>query len=611
MILENINGSDDLKSLNSNEKVLLCEEIRKEIIDVVSENGGHLASNLGVVELTVALFSVFNMPKDTIVWDVGHQCYTHKLLSGRQELFKGLRKKGGASGFPNIKESDYDMFTTGHSSTAISSSLGISLANQIKQDDSYTVAVVGDGALTGGLCYEALNNAGRLKKNFIVIINDNNMSISKNVGAMSRYLTFMRVRKGYIRIKKRIKYTFEHIPLIGKGLTNFTKGVKTSIKKAFYNSTIFEDMGFAYYGPYDGHDLPFLEEILTSAKEINKPVLIHVMTKKGKGYEHAETNPKDFHGVPKFNPTSGIVESSQESFSSVFGDALVDIAKEDEKVCALTAAMVVGTGLSEFSKKFKNRFFDVGIAEAHAVTFASGLSRKGLIPVFAVYSTFLQRAYDSLIHDIALQETKLVLCIDRAGVVGDDGRTHQGVFDVNFLKGIPNTTVFSPCYYDELRYALLSAVKDNFSLVAIRYPRGKSGYKPDAYVFKGEDYRVFGNVNAKFCIVTYGRVFCEVIKAVQDTGIPVKVIKLNQIIPIPIEAIKEVAKAEEVLFIEEAVEGVASKFCVELMELGFCGKYKVNDIKDGFVGHDTMQNQLKTLKFEYEEILKMIKESQG
>ncbi len=604
-ILNDINFGKKVKDLTIEEKTTLCEEIRETIINTVATNGGHLASNLGTVELAVALFSSFDFPNDTVVWDVGHQCYAHKLLSGRYDVFSTLRQENGMSGFPNRDESKYDPFTTGHSSASISSAFGINTANDILDNKKYSIAVIGDGALTGGLAYEALNNAGRIHKNFIVIINENNMSISKNVGAMSRHLTYLRAKKGYVHAKVNIREFFEKTPVVGKSLSRFSKKMKRLVKRSFYNSTIFEDMGFTYYGPYDGHDIEHIEHVLDTVKELNYPVIIHLKTTKGKGYAYAEDNPKAYHGVSGFDIPSGAYgKMTGENFSSVFGNKLIDIAEQNEKICAITAAMKAGTGLIEFSRKFKNRFFDVGIAEAHAVTYAGGLAYRGLIPVFAVYSTFLQRAYDSLVHDVALQNLKVILAVDRAGLVGDDGKTHQGVFDVSFLKSIPNATIFSPTYYEELRYSMDRAVSEDYSLVAVRYPRGSEGYKAD-FECTDTDYTVYGK-ESDICIVTYGRTFCEALRAVEILGIPIKIVKLNKILPIDKNAVLEASISKNILFVEEAVSGISDLFGRYLHDISYRGDYNISDIENGFVKQASMQSQLAHLGLDSNGIIRTI-----
>ena len=448
VLLNKIHSPDDLKELNLNQLNQLCREIRDKLIETVSQNGGHLASNLGVVELTVAIHKVFNTPEDALVWDVGHQCYVHKILTGRLDQIDSIRTEGGLSGFPKRRESRYDSFNTGHSSTSISSAFGIANAKALQNQAGKVIAVIGDGALSGGLAYEGLNNAGRFKKNFIVILNDNNMSISRNVGSMARYLAGIRAKPAYLRTKHRIEKILLHIPCVGKIIRNFLQYSKSFLKNLLYKSTLFEDMGFMYYGPFDGHDLGKLIDILQVAKNFKKPVLIHVVTKKGKGYPFAEKDPKSFHGVSAFDIETGETPAGGKNFSSVFGTLLCCMTEADPRICAITAAMISGTGLTEYSRIFRDHCFDVGIAEEHAVTFAGGLAAGGMLPVFAVYSSFLQRGYDQIIHDAALQNAKVTFAIDRAGIVGEDGETHQGLFDVAFLNTIPNITVFSPTYLD-------------------------------------------------------------------------------------------------------------------------------------------------------------------
>ena len=440
-ILSTIKSSHDVKRIADGAIDALCAEIREKLIEVVSVNGGHLSPNLGVVELTVAMHRVFDFPKDSVVWDVGHQSYTHKLLTGRFESFDTLRTKDGISGFPKKEESPYDDFNTGHSSTSISAAFGIANAKAMKGDNSHTVAVIGDGSLTGGLAFEAMNNAGRFNRNFIVVLNDNKMSISKNVGAIPRYLTTVRIQPWYIRVKKFTERALSKIPLLGRLIKAFLRRSKSKIKNIVYKNTLFDCFGFTYLGPIDGHNVEELENALETAKKITSPTLIHVVTKKGKGYRPAEDNPGEFHGIGQFDIDSGEPMSSHKGFSAEFGRTLCELAGKDDKICAITAAMSGGTGLNEFARTHKNRFFDVGIAEEHAVTFGCGLASKGFRPVFAVYSTFLQRAYDQLIHDAALGQNHLVLAIDRAGIVGSDGETHQGVFDVSMLNTIPNSTI--------------------------------------------------------------------------------------------------------------------------------------------------------------------------
>lgn len=609
-LLNSIKCTQDIKALNESEKIALCCELRKKIIETVSENGGHLASNLGVIELTVALLSVFDPYKDSIVFDVGHQAYAYKLLTGRKEKFSTLRTYGGISGFPSREESECDPFTTGHSSASISSALGISVANTINNEDAYTVAVIGDGSLTGGLAFEGLNNAGRLKKNFIVILNDNEMAISKNVGSLAKYLGYFRTRPGYIKAKNSIESGLESIPLIGKFTANVIRGIKNGIKEDIYSKNIFTDLGFAYYGPFDGHNVEKLSQTLENAKKIDKPILIHVRTVKGKGCEYAEENPHVFHGVGRFDINSGELKKAGDNFSAVFGRKLVELADKNAKVCAVTAAMSEGTGLVEFSKKHKKRFFDVGIAEEHAATFSAGLSRKGMIPFFAVYSTFLQRAYDNLIHDISLQNLKAVFCVDRAGIVGEDGRTHHGMFDAAYLKSVPGATVYSPSYFEELEIAMERAMEGENGLIAIRYPRGAELYKPEYFKASYNDFEVFGE--GEKVVVTYGRVFSNCIKAMEELkkeGVSIKLIKLNKITPIPMGAVESALGSEKLLFVEEGTKngGIAESFALSLLENEYKGKMKIIAAEKGFVTHGGMNELLKELKMDADSIADAVK----
>ena len=475
MILEKINGPDDVKSLEPRELKTLAEEIRTFLIETTSHTGGHLASNLGVVELTIAMFKVFDLPEDKIIWDVGHQSYTHKILSGRKEYFDGLRQYGGLSGFPKRKESPFDAFDTGHSSTSISAGLGMAQGRDLLGEDYSVVSVIGDGALTGGMAYEALNNAGRLKKNFIIVLNDNNMSISENVGGMSKYLSNIRADEGYNLLKKNVAGTLSRIPLVGDDLVDALLRTKNSIKQFLIPGMWFENMGITYLGPVDGHDIKGLVRIFREAKKIDHAVLIHVLTKKGKGYRPAEKNPAAFHGVEPFDIKTGkpLKEKQYPGYTDVFSKEICKIAEENPKVVAVTAAMPDGTGLKRFAKKFPNRFYDVGIAEAHAVTSAAGMAAAGLKPVVAVYSSFLQRAYDQIVHDVCIQNLPVVFCVDRAGLVGSDGETHQGIFDLTFLSSIPNMTVMAPKNLWELQ-AMLHFAVDYDGPIAVRYPRGQA-----------------------------------------------------------------------------------------------------------------------------------------
>ncbi|MFZ5898554.1 MAG: 1-deoxy-D-xylulose-5-phosphate synthase [Bacillota bacterium] len=472
-ILDRINSPKDLRSLSIEELQRLAAEIRALIVNTVSRTGGHLAPNLGVVELTIALHRVFEAPRDKIIWDVGHQCYVHKILTGRREAFSTLRQYGGLSGFPSRLESEYDAFGTGHSSTSISAALGMALGRDYRADDSSSVvAVIGDGALTAGMAFEALNHAGHLQRRLIVILNDNEMSIAKNVGALSGYLTRLRTDPMYTRGKEELEDLLQRIPAIGPRLLKWTLRVKDSLKYLVVPGMIFEELGFTYLGPIDGHNIPQLLSILKQAKAAEGPVIVHVLTTKGKGYKPAETNPDKFHGVGAFDAETGKVKKNgRVTYTEVFGRTLVTLAQEDERIVAITAAMTSGTGLTEFAKTFPDRFFDVGIAEQHAVTLAAGMAAEGLRPVVAIYSTFMQRAFDQVIHDVCLQRLPVVLALDRGGIVGDDGPTHQGIFDLSYLRLIPNLTLMAPRDENELQHMLKAAI-DYGVPVAVRYPRG-------------------------------------------------------------------------------------------------------------------------------------------
>ena len=492
MILEQIKGPEDLKKLTSEELSQLAEEIRAFLIEKISHTGGHLASNLGVVELTIALFRTFDLPEDKIIWDVGHQSYTHKILSGRRMEFDELRQYGGLSGFPKRKESPYDSFDTGHSSTSISAGLGIAQGRDILGEDYKVVSVIGDGALTGGMAYEALNNAARMKKNFIIILNDNKMSISENVGGMSRYLGGLRTGAGYNDLKKNVADTLERIPVVGGRMIDKIKRTKNSIKQLFIPGMLFENMGITYLGPVDGHNIPALCKVLKEAQKLDHAVLVHVITKKGKGYEPAEKNPAHFHGVSPFDIKTGkpLAEKKYPTYTDVFSKKLCQLGETHPELVAVTAAKPDGTGVAAFGKKFPDRFFDVGIAEAHAVTSAAGMAAAGLRPVVAVYSSFLQRGYDQILHDVCIQNLPVLFAVDRAGLVGSDGETHQGIFDYSYLTSIPNMSVAAPKNLWELR-AMLDFAMDYKAPFAIRYPRGtayrglKEFMQPIAYG-KGE-----------------------------------------------------------------------------------------------------------------------------
>lgn len=476
MLLERIEGPWDIRDLNAEELKQLAAEIRQFLIEKISVTGGHLASNLGVVELTMALFLAFDLPKDKVIWDVGHQSYTHKILSGRRELFDELRQYGGLSGFPKRKESPYDAFDTGHSSTSISAGLGMAQGRDLMGGDYAVVSVIGDGALTGGMAYEALNNAARLKKNFIIVLNDNNMSISENVGGMSKYLNGIRSDAGYNELKKQVSSALSGIPVIGESLVDKISRTKNSIKQLFIPGMLFENMGITYLGPVDGHDIRAMVKIFKEARKMDHAVLVHVLTRKGRGYPPAEKNPSRFHGVEPFDVATGKSrkEKIYPGYTDVFSKELCRLAEKNPRVVALTAAMPDGTGLKAFERRYPDRFFDVGIAEQHAVTSAAGMAAAGLKPVVAVYSSFLQRGYDQMLHDVCIQNLPVVFALDRAGIVGSDGETHQGIFDLSYLTSIPNMSVLAPKNLWELRRDLVFAIEEYEGPIAIRYPRGQA-----------------------------------------------------------------------------------------------------------------------------------------
>ena len=602
-ILNTINSPDDVKKLNKEQTELLCSEIRNEIIDVVSKNGGHLASSLGVVELTVALHKVFSSPKDSIIFDVGHQSYAHKLLTGRLDRFNTLRQEGGISGFMRPDESEHDPFVTGHSSNSISAAYGIYKAKVLSGEGGTAIAVIGDGAMTGGMAYEALNNAGAKKGNFIVVLNDNKMSISRNVGAMTRTFTKMRNRSGYHRFKFAISNLLLKMPLIGKPLHNFIFSTKEALKSVVYKNNFFAGLGFNYLGPVNGHDIKAMEQLLNIAKSYNRPTLVHVVTTKGKGYSLAENQPKDYHGVSSFDVEKGKGKSNSVTYSDIAGEALCELAEKNKKVCAVTAAMTEGTGLSDFASKYKSRFFDVGIAEQHAVTFTAGLASGGMIPYFAVYSTFLQRGYDQVLHDAAIANVPIKLLVDRAGIVGDDGESHQGVFDVAYLSTIPKVNIYSPCYYDELKKCINdSAEKREISV--IRYPRGVENKNFDGDI--SGDFTVLSQ-NGKKAIVTYGRIFSNAVDAQKSLG-NTDIVKLNKIYPIGEDVIKQLLNYDEIYFFEEGIlsGGVAEHIAAQLLKKGFNGKYTINAIKNEFTGSSTIPSALKKYKLDSESMIEIV-----
>ncbi len=603
-ILSKIKSPEDIKQLNIGDTAALCDEIRNCIMDTVSKNGGHLASNLGSVELTVALHRAFSSPKDAIIFDVGHQCYAHKLLTGRFSVFNTLRTENGISGFMKPAESEHDPFITGHSSNSISAAYGIYKAKSLSGEEGTAVAVIGDGAMTGGMAYEALNNAGGGKGNFIVVLNDNKMSISRNVGSFAFALAKMRNRTKYHNFKFALSNFLLKIPFIGKALYRFVYFIKEILKGIVYRKNLFSSLGFNYLGPVDGHNIKDMESLFKIAQSYNKPSLVHVITKKGKGYYFAEKSPKNYHGVSSFNLNEGASTSVTKNFSSVAGDTLTSLADSDSKICAITAAMTEGTGLKEFAKKHTDRFFDVGIAEQHAVTFGAGLASRGMKPYFLVYSTFLQRGFDQIIHDMSIGNFNLRLLIDRAGVVGEDGETHQGIFDVSYLTLIPKMNVYSPSTYDELAYRISKSAKTD-EICAIRYPRGTE--KPCCEFDVESDFSVINKGN-KRAIITYGRLFSEATQVIAECP-DISVLKLNKIYPINENAIEISMDFDEIYFFEESIKSgsIAEHFATKLVEKGFNGKYLIHAIDGDFVSAASVESSLNKLKLDSSSMINALK----
>lgn len=565
-MLETINAPEDVKKLNTEEKKKLAEEIRKYILEIVSQNGGHLASNLGVVELSLALHSIFDVPKDKIVWDVGHQTYVHKIITGRREELKTLRQLKGIAGFPKSKESEADSFNTGHSSTSISAALGMARARDLKKENNSVIAVIGDGALTGGMALEALNDAGWSQTRMTVILNDNEMSISKNIGGISMLLSKMRTKKTYSKSSDVVKKVVLKMPAVGKPIVKIVRRIKRSIKQLIIPKMFFEDIGFRYLGPVDGHDIEELERMLKISKQLEGPVLIHVLTKKGKGYRIAEENPDKFHATGPFDLETGkSKKEKKKDYSKIFGEKLVELAKSNDKIVAITASMKDGTGLTEFAKQFPDRFFDIGIAEQHAIGVAAGMAKEGAIPVVPIYSSFYQRAYDQVIHDVAMQNLPVIMCVDRAGIVGADGETHQGTLDMAFFRLIPNLTIMAPKNFKELEEMLSFAVNLGKPVV-IRYPRGSEDeYKMEKQEKLEEGKAEILKEGKDLSIIAIGKMVARAMKVAQkiekEQNITVEVINSRFLKPIDKETIKKsLQKTRQVITIEDGtiLNGLAS-----------------------------------------------------
>ncbi|MFA6664935.1 MAG: 1-deoxy-D-xylulose-5-phosphate synthase [Armatimonadota bacterium] len=595
-LLETIKKPEYIKELSPEQLELLAAELRTEIIAQVAKTGGHLASNLGVVELTIALLSTHTPGEDVIIWDVGHQCYAYKLLTGRCDRFDTLRQLGGISGFPRREESAYDAFGTGHSSTSISAALGFAKARDLKGTNERVVAIIGDGALTGGMAWEALNNAANLKTNLTVVLNDNQMSIAKNVGALSAHLSQLRMQPLYRKVENKAKEVVENLPIGGKAIYKTAEGIMHGVTRLVGSETgvIFEELGFTYLGPIDGHDTALLTDVFNNMKILEGPVLVHIITKKGKGYEYAENNARAFHGVSSFHIEDGNIAKSSggTTYTKAFSDALIELATEDERIVAITAAMPDGTGLTKFSERFPDRFYDVGIAEQHAVTFAAGLAAGGFKPVFAVYSTFLQRAYDQIVHDVCVQNLPVLFCIDRAGLVGDDGPTHHGAFDLSYLRHIPNMIIAAPSDEVELKEMLRLGISCNAPF-AIRYPRGACPETP-LHTESNIPAPGVGEVLAEgrdICIIAVGSAVALSLPAVRilgEQGISAALINARFVKPLPAELITSYAqRCKKVLVVEEnAVMGGFGSAVIELLaESGIQATIKQIGLPDRFLEH--------------------------
>ena len=613
-MLERINKTNDIKKLTLQEKEELASEIREYIIDVTSKNGGHLASNLGVVELTIALESVFDVTKDNIVWDVGHQSYTHKILTGRKDKLKTLRKYKGISGFPKTEESETDTFNTGHSSTSISAALGIATARDLKHKNQNVIAVIGDGALTGGMAMEALNHLGASKTKMIVILNDNEMSISENVGGMNDLLTTLRTRKNYRSINDKIRKGIEKIPLLGKIIVKIVVGIKKIVKQMILPSMYFENIGLRYVGPVDGHNIEDLETLLRKVKNLDGPTIVHVLTTKGKGYNPAESTPEKYHGVSPFEIETGeSVSIKKADYSKVFGDKLIKLAAKNKNIVAITAAMSEGTGMGKFKEKYPDRLFDVGIAEQHALTFAAGLAKSGMVPFVSIYSSFYQRGYDQVIHDICTQNLPVIMCVDRAGLVGADGETHQGLYDMAFFKIVPNITIMAPKDFKELEDMMEYAVTLKKPVV-IRYPRGGEEIAFDKHpkikqgkselIESGKDYSII-TIGSK---VSTGM---QVVNKLKEMNKTCDLINVRFLKPLDKKTIIEsINKTKRVIVIEDGtiIGGLSSSIKELIADNSIKMKYaKYYSYPDEFIKHGSIKELNKQYKVDVDSIIKDIR----
>lgn len=613
-MLENIKSDKDLKKLSIDEKYGLCSELRNYILDVVSKNGGHLSSNLGVIELTVALESVFDLSKDKVIFDVGHQCYAHKIINGRKDTFKTLRCHNGIAGFPKYQESLTDTFNTGHSSTSISAAMGFAKSRDIKGEHNSVIAIIGDGALTGGMALEALNHVGSTNTNMIVILNDNEMSISKNVGGINEFLTKLRSRKSYRKSNDKWKKIIGSIPLVGNVLVKIVSKLKEAVKSAIIPKMYFEDIGFTYLGPIDGHNIEDMEAIFEKTKEMDGPILIHVLTKKGKGYKFAEETPDKFHSISSFDINTGkTINKKKKDYSSVFGNKLVSLAHENKNIVAVTAAMKDGTGLSLFKEKYEDRFFDVGIAEQHALTFAAGLAHDGMIPFVPIYSSFYQRGYDQVIHDICMQNLHVIMCVDRAGCVGNDGETHQGLYDLSFFKLIPNIVIMCPKNFSELESMMEFACTLNKPIV-IRYPRGsESNIK-----FKNNKIKLGSGEKIKsgddLSIITIGNMVSrgyEVSEKIKEIGISSELINVRFLKPLDTKLIsKSINKTKNVIVIEDStsIGGLGSSIKELLIDENISDvKFKSFSYPDKFIEHGSVSELESIYNLDVDSIVDYIK----
>lgn len=587
-MLENIKSPSDIKNLTQDEVNSLVLEVRREILRECADGGGHLASNLGIVEATIALHRVFNSPNDSIIFDVGHQCYAHKLLTGRYDKFNTLRRFGGISGFTNREESEHDFLTAGHSGSALPTALGIARANAQSGNDNWAVAVIGDGSFTNGMVFEALNCCAESNAKLIILLNDNEMSISKNVGAMSGYFSRLRNSRKYFRFKKKFQNSVSHLPG-GKKLVMMFYHIKEFFKRLLVPTNVFENLGLYYLGPVNGNDEEKMEALLREAKTKNRCTIIHMLTVKGSGYEKAEQHPENYHFTSKFDVNEGVKPGTEQSYSTVVGEYLCEMRAKNPKICAVTAAMEKGTGLSIFRDKFQNSFYDVGIAEECAVTFAGGLAIGGMLPVCALYSTFMQRTFDQLLEDVSLQNTHVIMAIDRAGLVPGDGVTHQGVFDVAMLSAIPNTTVYSPESYNELKYSFDCAEKGD-GLWAIRYPKGcEADYDRSVFKAVDKDNTVFATdcEDAEITIITYGRITADVVKAAKISGKKIRIIRLLKVNPVDFKTVLNLCNNTKILVVEEGIRrgGVGEAIAAAAGQADYKNTVSIHALESGFVPH--------------------------